>query len=221
MSNTTRPFSVVRRRAHLLDLIVPKNPLVQGYRLQAAATFSGVFTDILTADISRGFLDPAVDARKLHTINNRDHVRIVFDPQTFNAAAGISDANLFWLKYQPVDFSGAPGTASPPVLIIPEDKLRGDSMILVSGTAPSAASVTGSLQLYLSGRTQNLTVRNHEGATDLYVALEPGGSEILVDGGGLQTSTVVFSNGAQGGLLVRGGGGTAAFSITFTNYLPL
>ncbi len=221
MSNITRPFSVVRRRSRLLDLIVPKDPAVQGYRLQAASTFSGVFTTILTADISRGYLDTAVDARKLHSINNRGHVRITFDPQSFNGTSGIADSDQFWLKYQPVDFSGAAGTASDPVLVLPEEKLRGDSIILISGTAPSAVSLAGSLRLFLSGRIQNLSIRNHEAATTMYVGFERGGSEMALAGGGLQTSIAEVADGAEGCILVRGSGATAAFSATFTCYLPL
>lgn len=196
MSNITRPLTVVRRRPNLLDLLVPKEPDVQGYRLQASTTFSGGFVNILTADISSGYLDRNLVLNQKHltlqALNNRNHVRIAFDPQTFNGVASIEDGNQFWLKFVPVDFAGTPGTASDPMLILPEEKLRGDSVVVIAGTAPSGADVGASLPLLLPFRAQDVTIRNHEGATTLFVATEPGGDEIEVDGGSVTLSPMVF-----------------------------
>lgn len=221
MSNITRPVSVVRRRPHLLDMLVPKDLTVQGYRLQASTTFSGGFTTILTADISSGYLDPAVDRRVLQALNNPNHIRIVFDPQTFNGVASIEDDKQFWLKYVPVDFSGTPGTASNPMLVIPEEKLRGDSVVAISGSAPSGATVANSLPLLLPFRAQDITIRNNDGANSLYVALEAGGSEVQLGGGATTLSQVDLPVGAQGCILVRGGGAAVNFSAVFTSFLPL
>jgi len=218
MSNTTRPLSVIRRRPNLVDILVPKDPAVQGYRLQGALNFDIAFTTMLTAPISSGHLDPAVDRRKLHTVNNPDHIRIVFDPQTYNAGApNLVDANQFWLKYQPVDFAGAPGTASAPMLILAEDNLRGDSRIAIAGDAPSGASVANSLTLHLPLRMQGLVIRNNDGADELLVAFQPGGPETTIPA----LTTMSFLEGAQGCLLVRGDGAVVNFSASFTSHLPL
>lgn len=221
MSNTTRPLTVVRRRPNLLDLVIPKDPDTRGYRLQASTTFSGGFTTILTADISSGYLDANVDRRKLHSINNPNYIRIVFDPDTFNGVAGISDANQFWVKFVPIDFSGSPGAASNPMLLLPEEKLRGDSVVVISGTAPSGASVANSLPLLLPFRAQQVTVRNQESSVTLFLATEVGGNEMELDGGAVTLSQTELPMAAQGCILVRGGGATAAFSATFTSFLPL
>lgn len=224
MSNTTRPFTVLRRRSRLLDILIPKNPATQKYRLLAKASFDGVFTQIIEADIGAGFLDPALrtsgQVHALQAVNNRNHVRVTFDPQTFAAAATISDSAQFWLKFQAVDFSGAAGTQTPPTLILPEDSLRGDSVITVAGTAPNGAAVANSQILYLPLRMQDITIRNHDGATDLFVATEVGGGETMVEAAS-SLAMVTFARGAQGCLLVRGGGATAAFSATMTSFLPL
>lgn len=221
MSNITRPLTVVRRRPHLLDLLIPKNPATQGYRLQASTTFSGGFTTILTADISSGYLDPAVDRRVLQQLNNPNHIRIVFDPQTFNGVAGLVDEQQFWMKFIPVDFTGAPGAASNPMLFIPEEKLRGDSVVAISGTAPSGATVANSLPLLLPFRAQDVTIRNNDAANNLFVALEAGGNEVQVGSGATTLSQIDLPVGAQGCFLVRGGGAPVNFSAVFTSFLPL
>ena len=225
MSNLTRPLTVVRRRPNLLDLLIPKDANTQGYRLSAATAFDGSFTTILTADISSGYLDRnlvlAQKDQTLQALNNRNHVRVAFDPQTFNGTAGLVDSQGFWLKYTPVDFAGTPGTASAPMLILPEEKLRGDSVIVVTGTAPVGASVAASQVLLLPFRSQDLQIRNYDSANSLFVAAEAGGDEVEIPGNSVTLSQITLPAGAQGCLLVRGGGGTAKFSAVFTSFLPL
>ena len=217
MSNNARPFTVVRRRLNILDLLIPKQENVQGYRLQAATNFDATFTTILTADISSGFLDPAVNAASLQALNNPNQIRVVFDPQSFFLPTGIEDTKQFWLKFVPVNFGGTPGPASGPCLILPESALRGDSRVVVQGTAPSGASVADALGLQLPFRTQDLEIRNHETVTDLFLSLSEGGPEISLGGG----ETERFYDGPVGDFWVRGGGATAEFSASFTSYMPL
>ncbi len=225
MSNTVRPFTVLRRRLRLLDILVPKMPNQQKYRLLAASNFDGTFVQICEADIGCGFLDPALmTSGRYLTLQdnvNPNQVRLAFDPQSFAVTASIDDANQFWLQLQHANFAGAPDTPSPPTLILPEEKLRGDSVIVIAGTAPSGADVGDSLQLNLPYRMQDVTIRNDDTAHDLYVAMEPGGSELLVKANNSSLSQVSLAKGAQGCLLVRGSSGTAVFSVTMTSFLPL
>ena len=44
-----RDFSVVRRRPHVIDVLIPVRSGVDGYRLQWATNFDGSFSDIVTA----------------------------------------------------------------------------------------------------------------------------------------------------------------------------
>lgn len=218
---TTREFQVVQRRANLLDIVTPKRPDVQGYRLRAAPNFDGTFATILTADISSGFLDPNVDRRVLTPLPaGRNHIRIVFDPQTFFGAAAIVDADHFWLTFTPVDFSGAPGTESAPGLILPADQYGASDRIIIRGNAPNAASSLGSLQLDLPLRMTDFAFENHEagGGNSVFVSTSRGGGEQEV-GAGLGTQQ--WFDGAVGTLFARGGGGIVNFSASFTNLLPL
>jgi hypothetical protein len=225
MSNISRPFNVIRRRANLADILIPKSLTTEKYRLLAAPNFDGSFVQIIEANISSGYLDPALvisnRVATLHSVNNPGQIRVTFDPETFAVLASIADADIIWLKFQAVDFAGLAGTASNPIMILPEVKLRGDSSITIAGLAPNAADVAGSLQLDLGYRMQDIAIRNEEGATPLYVATEAGGAEVKVDGGSLTLSQYTLAFGAQGTIFVRGGGGTARFSATMTSFLPL
>lgn len=218
---TTREFQVVDRRANLLDIITPKRPDVQGYRFRAAPNFDGTFVTILTADISSGFLDPTVDRRVLTPLPaGRNHVRVVFDPQTFFGAAAIVDADHFWLTFTPVDFAGAPGTESNPGLILPADQYGVSGRIMIQGNAPNEASWADSLQLDLPLRMQDFRITNNEasGGNSLQVMYaETGGGEQEV----LPEAVHEWYEGAVGMLRVRGAGGTVNFTASFTNLLPL
>lgn len=217
---TTRDFSLVRRRKNLIDLITPKRAGVKGYRLQAATNFDASYTTIITADISSGYLDSNVNSAKLHSINNPDHIRIVFDPNTFTGTAGIVDTKHFWLRFVPVDYSGASGTAGNGVVVITDSEHMGNCRVQIAGVAPNQASVANSLQIDLPFLTQDIYVKNEDptsGGQDLYIAFIPGGPEQQI---GPQQVSQVFE-GPIDTLLVRGSSGTVNFSASFASYLPL
>lgn len=214
-----RDFNVIRRRTNIVDLLTPKRVGVEGYRLQAATNFDTTFTTLMTASISSGYLDPTINSAVLHSVNAQDQIRIVFNPNTFTGAAGITDAKHFWLRFVPVDFAGSAGTPGVPHLVITDFEHSGNSRILIAGTAPQGAAVANSLQLYLPFTTQDLYIKNEQAAAgnSLYVADIPGGAEQQV----AAQETLSIFHGPVDTLLVRGAGGTVAFSASFTNYLPL
>ena len=215
----TRDFNVIRRRPHIVDLITPKRAGVQGYRLQAATNFDGMFVNILTADVSSGYLDPAVNPALLHTVPNQDHIRIAFSPDSFTGVAGIKDDNHFWLKFVPISFAGVVGAAGNPALVITDYEHYGMSRVLISGLAPQGATVANSLQLDLPFTSQDLYIKNEEavGGRSLYLASLPGGSEQQIS----PQETLGMFFGPLDSLIVRGSGGTVQFSASFTNYLPI
>ena len=220
MSNSVRDFNVIRRRAGIVDLLIPrKADAVVGYRIQAASNWDGVFVTLFTANLGCGYTDPSVDLNKLHMVNNKNAVRCVFNPTTFAGAASIDDTNHFWLRFVPVDAAGTPGTAGPAGLILPEDEFQAQVRVAIGGTAPSGAAVANSTILNLPFRMQDVVVRNNEatGGRALMVALSPGGAERQV----AAQETAEFREGTIGCLLVRGVAGTVAFSADFTHYLPL
>lgn len=214
MTVAARDFSVVRRRKNYVDIITPKRAGVKGYRLRSAANFDGVFADLLTADIGSGFLDPKINPSVIHAINNPNHIRIIFNPSNFS----LDDDQHLWLKFQPVDFGGTPGTEGPPHLILPDDEVQAAGRVAITGAAPNAADVNSSLQINLPFGMRDIVIKNNSasGGTILYVATALGGAERAVAG----QESFVLSEGSQPFLFVRGGGGTANFTANFTHYLP-
>jgi hypothetical protein len=215
----SRDFNVIRRRTGIVDMLTPKRANVGGYRIQAAPNFDGSFVTLFTAPISSGYLDPAINREVLHSVNNRDHIRMVFNPNTFTGAAGITDAKNFWIRFVPVDLAGSAGTPGNPSLVLTDTDHTGNSRILIAGTAPNGASIANSLQLDLPFTSQDLYIKNEQAAagTALFVADFAGGSEQQISA----QETLSIFHGPVDTLVVRGAGGTVAFSASFTNYLPI
>ncbi len=65
-----------------------------------------------------------------------------------------------------------------------------DRPLVLSGTAPAGASIANSLELQLPAQCRNLQVQVN-GSVDLYIAFEPGGTEMLVPA--LSTSFINLS----------------------------
>ena len=210
---TTRPFSVVRRRANLVDVLIPKNAATEIYRLQTAANFDAAYGTLVEGRISQGYLGPTINRAVLTTLPSHDHVRIVFDPDE----EGLTDTEPFWMRFVPVDFAGGAGTPSVGMLIHPEEAHQGDGRTVIRGNAPSAGSIAGSLEIGLPRRFQGLTITNNDGADELLVSFTEGGYEYQI----LATESQSFLEGAHERLFVRGDGAVVNFSASFTSYLPL
>lgn len=215
----TTEFSVPYRAPNIVDVVIPKVLNRTGYRLKAAANFDSVFVQLLEMAPSCGFLDPAVDRRRLHTMPGLNHIRAVFDPSSFDGHtsfpnAGIAEGTQFWMKFQPVD-GGVAGTDSDPVLILTPGQHNGQDRIAIHGNAPNEGSVADSLVLNLPRRMQDFVIKNHDTTNSLFVAFDSTGPEFEVPGG-TTTESLHLLRGAESTLVIRGGGGVVAFSATFT-----
>ncbi len=215
-----RDFTVVRRRANLVDIQTPKRPGVQGYRLKAAKNFDLAFNTLVTGNISTGHLDAGIDTQVLTTLPSRDKVRLVFDPDNYSGGPwNLVDTDHFWLQFFPVDFAGVEGTGGNRALVLPDDEERAAGRVIIRGSAPVGASVVNSLHLDLPYKMRNVYIRNNEasGGDYLAVATRPGGSERLVEPQG----EAEFFEGGVELLMVRGVGGAVDFTASMTNVLPL
>jgi hypothetical protein len=123
------------------------------------------------------------------------------------------------MRFVPVDFAGSAGTPGPGTLILNDAAHYGNSRIQIAGTAPQGAAIANSLQLNLPQNSQDFYIRNANatGGNALFVSFTVGGAEQQVAG----QETMKAYDGPSDTLMVRGAGGTAAFSASFTNYLPL
>lgn len=215
-----RDFTVVRRRDNLVDIVTAKRAGIQGYRLKAALNFDATFQTLFTGDISTGHLDRAIDTRLLTSLNNRDRVRLVFDPATYSAGPwNLVDTDHFWLRFFPVDFAGAEGAGGARVLVLPYDEMQAQGRVIIRGDAPIGAGPANALRLDLPSRMKDIYIRSNEvaGGNFMAVSATPGGSEQLINPG----ETARFLEGSVESLLVRSDTGAVNFTATMTNALPL
>lgn len=215
MSSASRDFNIVRRKANYVDVLMPKQAGVKGYRIKADTDPAGAFgTTVCTSDIGAGFIDLTLMPYVLG-INHPNHVRAVFNPTLHS----LTDSNQFWIKFFPVDFAGVEGTGGIANLVLPVDERNGSERIIITATAPNQGSVATSLTLGLPFRAHDFGIKNNSAVdgTVLYVAMAPGGPERQVSG----QETWRTLDGFNGCLLVRGGGATCSFSADFTMANPL
>jgi hypothetical protein len=215
-----RQFSVIRRRPQVVDIMTPFVRGTAEYRLKYATNFDQVFTTIIAANGVSGYVDPTINTATLTSTFNNGQIRIVFDPT--NAAYSITNPNSpIWLKFARYD--GAVETyVSPPTLLLPDTSNHGLGVTTISGTAPAALDVTGSLQIDFPFLVSDVKILN-QGVNKLYVATEPNGGEMMYepDTVALPLYPVSMSlSAAQPQILVRGSGGTTDFSLTFTRAYP-
>lgn len=214
---STLDFSVAYRAPGIVDVLMPKQQDVAGYKLSASPQFDGspAFVDIITASIGAGYLDPSVPRGRLHNMPGTNKVRAVFNPDTFSAGqpidAGISDVVQFWMRFTPIDSADVEGADSDPVLILTPSQKQGTDRIAIAGTAPVAADVGGSLQLCLGRRMTNIVIQNN-GSNPVFVAFNPGSAEVQVAAG--EEYQVI--TGSQDTLLLRATGGTSAVTASFS-----
>lgn len=204
-----REFSIRRRRAGIVDLLTPVTPGTASWDIEWAQNFDGVFAAIISA--ATGYFDDAattgINRAALDQAPGRNH-RFVFNPTTF----GINDASSFWLRVIQNDAGGAPIATSPPVLVLPESERHTRIRIAISGNAPNAATVAGSLRLYLPFGASNLFLTNEDGANDLMLAFNTLGPEMRLGPG---VTPEFAENGVIEQLVVRGDSAIVPFNAQF------
>jgi len=215
-----RLFSIIRRRRNLVDLIMPKQQGVAGYRIQGSINFDVAFQTMFTAPISSGFVGRLGTGEPINTavLNavSGNHVRAVFDPDAYSSI-GLADDQHMWLRFVPIDVAGVPGTPGAASLVL-TDADHGYGRIVIAGNAPNGGSVDASQELHLPRGMKNLVFLNNEtaGGNSLFVAYESGGPEVEI----VAADRYDAWEGTQAVLLVRGGGAPVSFSANFTNAFP-
>lgn len=213
-----RFFSMIRRRPNYVDLVIPRQSGVDGYRIQSSPNFDGAWTTRITAPVG-GYIDPAinpavVDFQNLGVGPFGPPVRVIFDPATYS----ITDTSSFWLRFVPVT-GGAPGTAGAPTLVLPSAANHGVGIVTIRGQAPSGADATAALQLDLPRLMQDFQFHCEDGANDLFVSTEQSGPETQIPGPSSDQQTLSIF-GTASSIWVRGAGGAVNFSASFTAAFP-
>lgn len=226
---TARLFSVIRRRPNYVDIVTPFTYGSDGYRLKWGTNFDvvvlgGNFTTIITAT-NVGYVDPAIntyaiDAQPMGGFmdNGGRNVRIVFNPATFS----IPDTSSFWLQFVQT-VGGVEQTPGAPTLVLPPSANHGVGINTIHGTAPSATSSAGALQIDLPRLMEDFHIHNEDSANYLFVSTEAGGPETALQPDTFSQFSML--RGTQGSLWVRGAtsanvGAQVKFSATFTLAFP-
>lgn len=210
-----RLFKIGRRRPNIVDFYTPLTQGLDtaGFRIKWAQNFDGSFATIINST-NVGFLDPNVNPYRVESQpTSGTDVRIVFDPASYS----IDDTKSFWLQFAQVT-GGSESLVSAPTLILPDSALRGQGIVTIHGTAPSAADSTGALQIDLPFVAQNFQIHNEDGTNSLFVSTEQGGPEQKCGVATFPQYETLW--GAQPSIWVRGGGGAVAFSASFTRAFP-
>ena len=203
-----RSISVYRRRAGLIDMNWPSRVGVQSYILKSATNFDGVFTTFANVS-ANGFRSKSVVDYSFTSEQFRGKTRIMFNPTDFS----LNDLQPIWIRIAQVAIGGAVGSDETIHLILPYQP-PSNRIFILSGTAPSAATIAGSQELQLPQQCKNVVIQVNDAANDLYVAFEPNGTEFRVptlksDFTNFQS---VYSSISQ--LFIRGNGGTSLFNIS-------
>ena len=208
----SRDFSVIRRKANLLDVVIPYVTGADGYRLDWATNFDASYTNGIITATRAGWVDDNLRGLPHQLITNSNVCRVIFDPANYS----ITDTQPFWLRLTPVT-AGTPGTPGVGGLILPDGD--GYRMITLSGTAPSGSSVANSLRLDFPRMVEDLRIEGRDAATSLFVATEAGGGEweYMPTTG---ANPAISIRGATPHIFVRGGGATCKFSLTGTFSFP-
>jgi hypothetical protein len=203
----SRLFSVLTRRANLIDIMTPFYPGATGYRVQVAPNFDATFQTAFTAAPIQGWIDKTIDRRLLTSIPNRDLVRMVWDPANYSALS-ILDGAQIWVKVAAMN-GGSTIVETPPSLILPVYDRVGKPQIIIAGLAPTAATSALALQLDLPMGFRNIQIFN-KGANVLSISTFPGGGP-EVDLAAASSGDFTLFGGSQDCLRVRG---NTAFSAS-------
>jgi len=205
-----RVISCLRRRNHYMDVLVPWDPTAAIYRLKWAPNFDQVFNGFLDAPPT-GYLDVSISPKVVDVQNIGDRVRLIFDPTTF----GIPDDAPFWIQFFTEPPGGPEVQVSAATLVLPDAQHHGYTDVFLSGVAPAAVDVATALQLDLPRLMRDVKVHNKSGATSLFLATSPTGPEFELQAPIATPQLQTFAS-PVGSLWVRGAGGPAAFSASFS-----
>lgn len=217
-----RDLTIARRADNLVDVLFTKLDGILSYRLWAATNFDATFTEILTAHVYQGYLDPSVAASKLHQQPlNSKVVRAVFNPATFTATAGITDDKPFWIQWAPINSSGVVGTRSSSIMVLPPNLMHGRPRIVIAGTVGAAANSAAATHFRLGKLYTHMLFMNNS-STVLYVSFTKGGPEFQVITGASPVSgdAMMMDICTQSEFWARTASGTTTFSLSMSPSYP-
>jgi hypothetical protein len=202
-----RSLSLVRRRANLVDLTLQARAGVAAYQFFSSTNFDVAFTQFETVP-AYGKASKTVLNTSYTDGNYRNQTRFVFDPADY----ALNDSAPIWIQIKQVSTSGVVGPFEARHLVLPYSS-QPNRPLVISGLAPSAIDISGSMELQLPMQCNNMRVQV-DGANDLYLAFESSGPEQRVPSLASEFTDVMKTFESFYQIFVRGGGASTAFSLT-------
>jgi len=215
-----RYLSIYRRRTNLVDLNLQARVGAASYQFQAASNFDAAFNTFQVVPAT-GFRsvstpDTGFDGEQFRgpqgAASPVGFTRFKFAPSDYTVAVpAVNDALPFYVRIIQTDVSGVVHPAESMELILPYNP-EPNRPVILSGNAPNAASLAGSLEIQLPMQVLNSQFQNN-GANDLFVAFEPTGAEFRVPPLSTLQTNLVTTYPSITQLFVRGAGGVTAFNF--------
>jgi hypothetical protein len=200
-----RTISTYRRRPGLIDIHWPARVNVYGYILKAASNFDATFNPFATGPTT-GWASRSIHNQAMDSGAFRGRTRVIFNPADYT----LDDAKPLWLRIATVNLAGVVGADESIHLILPYNA-QPNRPVVIHGTVAAAADLTTSLEINLPQQCTNPTIQN-DGANDLYVAFELGGSEFRVPPLSTEFTNFYSMTEAFHQLFLRGSGGATTIS---------
>lgn len=212
-----RVLTLQRRRANLVDLTLPVQAGVSSYIFSVSSNFDASPSAFDTVPAGTGKVTPSARSSVINAESYRGLTRFAFAPSDYTSPAAMNDSLPMWFSVQSVPVVGAgvsssPGAASAKHLVLPYSS-QPDRPVVISGSAPSATNISGSLELQLPLQCRNLMIQTVGSATaGLWVAFEPFGPEMFVPLSSTFGTYTELTSPNFSQLFVRGDGAAVTFN---------
>jgi hypothetical protein len=212
----SRSLSLYRRKTNLVELLLRQRAGKTGFRFSAAPNFDAASVAFATVP-NYGVRSPSVPEIGVVGSQYRDQVRFIFNPADYFATApALVDTNPFFIQVEAQNPNGTFDAKEAMHMVLPPEMATPNRVIALSGTAPSAADISGSLEVQLPMQCIDFEFENLDNAKDLYVAFEPTGGEYLIPPLTTDGYTLAQQLSSVSQIFVRGGGASVAFRAVFT-----
>jgi hypothetical protein len=197
-----RYLSVLRRRTGLVDVVLQARPGAASYNFRVAANWDSAMT-LFQVVPAAGYRSRSAPEDSLAGSAFRGKTRFLFNPSDYTVAVpAMDDTKPFYLSIVQNNVDGTSNAAEAQHLVLPYSPAPNRPLVL-RGTAPAAADMTGSFEIQLPMQCRNARFQV-DGAADAFVAFEPSGPEIRVPALSVEFSNVDMTYPAFTQLFVRG-----------------
>lgn len=213
---------ILERRAHLVDMLIRKNPDVVSYNVGSADTIDNAFagvTSMFQVYEGRDFRSKTIRQKQWGLIDEKTKgTRFIYDPADYAGSGNIPlDAHTSYLAV--IETSKA-GVVRPqgPILVVPPPNYLTTSRpaVAVSGTAPNVAATAstvppdGAMHFVLPRYSDGVRIHN-TGGSDLLVSFDAGMPEFAVPSGEVE----IISDAHISSVYVHVAGATTTFTMHF------